>query len=212
MEMLWPRIGGLWSGAMTCLASLLNTNSPLKRDEVLALLQPAEAMFRRALVLLAYGQGIASFCCVPSFSLSVGGFGASDTGADEDKVSKFRLCEGDFGVFIGAESGKGDTAPPPPALPGFTSPPVDVPNGATQNILALQNRLEALDAALEDPFAHVKRMGRLLWRAGEDKTAPPVNLITGAMMTADAPAEAAELLSQLNARAQLAIWHAHPPP
>lgn len=206
--MLWPRIGDLWSGAMLCLAELLNGANRVGREDVLAMLEPAEAMFRRALVLLAEAQGIGNFFSLPSFSLGGGGICLTDA---EDQPPLFRLKEPDLGVLDDGE-GPGDNLPdaPPPAPADAPSAVPDGPNAATREVLALQKRIEALDAALEDPLTHVKRMGKLLWRAGEDDTPLPVNLISGAMMTPDARPEAVELLTQLNTRACQALWH--PPP
>lgn len=205
MEMLWPRIGGLWSGAMVCLAELLNGANLVTRDNVLAMLEPAEAMLRRALVLLAHAQGIDTFFSLPSFSLGGGGIGLADPA--EDTAPNFRLTEPDLGTLDDG-AGQGEPVPATQA-PAPPSPPTG-PHVEARDMLALQKRLEALDAALEDPFTHVKRMGKLLWRAGEDETPPPVNLISGAMMTPEARPETVELLTQLNTRACHALWH--PPP
>ncbi len=209
MEMLWPRIGDLWSGAMVCLAELLSGANLIKREDVLALLEPAEAMFRRALVLLAEAQGIGNFFSLPSFSLGGCGFGLA--GASEDKAPLFRLTEPDLGTLDEGD-GQDDAATGPAPL---SSPPASPqaptgPNAETRDMLALQKRLEALDAALEDPFTHVKRMGKLLWRAAEDDTPPPVNLICGALVPPETRPETVSLLGALNARACHALWH--PPP
>lgn len=211
MEWLWPQIGNLWHSAVLLANALVERYCPQLYRDLLGALEPAEALLRRALMLLALEGGLARFAPqpIPPYQEN----GPPRTGPDREMDAEeaprapcFLLTESDpVGTFIDKD----------PSAP-FAGP--SRPDGApthqadrSPQYTALINRLEALNAALDDPWTHVSRLGRLLWKANAAMKPSPINLVSPpGLYNPDVAPDLAMTLSAVNGRVVEAVSRGPP--